>query len=324
MSNDVVRVEGLTKHFVLKEGFFKKSEQFVHAVDDVSFHIPEGKTMGLVGESGCGKTTVGRCILRLEEPTSGKIFIDDKEITGLSRKELRPLRRNMQIVFQDPFSSLNPRQTVLKIIGEPLIINKVAVGDDMRDRVLKLIAKVNLPDDAIDRFPHEFSGGQRQRICIARALALNPEFIVLDEPTSALDVSVQSQVINQLLDLQKELDLSYLFISHNLIVEKYICDRIAVMYLGKVMENADKDDLFADPMHPYTQALLSAIPLPDPTLKRRREILKGDVPSPINPPSGCRFHTRCPKAMAVCSKEEPPLKTVGKGKYDHFVSCHLY
>jgi peptide/nickel transport system ATP-binding protein/oligopeptide transport system ATP-binding protein len=230
----------------------------------------------------------------------------------------------MQIVFQDPFSSLNPRQTVLKIIGEPLIINKVAVGDDMRDRVLKLIAKVNLPDDAIDRFPHEFSGGQRQRICIARALALNPEFIVLDEPTSALDVSVQSQVINQLLDLQKELNLSYLFISHNLIVEKYICDRIAVMYLGKVMENADKDDLFADPMHPYTQALLSAIPLPDPTLKRRREVLKGDVPSPINPPSGCRFHTRCPKAMAVCSKEEPLLKTVGKGKYDHFVACHLY
>jgi len=324
MSEEIVRVERLTKHFMLKEGFFKKTAKYIHAVDDVSLHIPKGKTMGLVGESGCGKTTVGRCILRLEEPTSGKIFIDGKEITKLSFKELRPMRRNMQIVFQDPFSSLNPRMTVLKIVGEPLNINKIAFGDKMRDRVIELIKKVNLPEDAIYRFPHEFSGGQRQRICIARALALNPEFIVLDEPTSALDVSVQSQVINQLLDLQKELDLTYLFISHNLIVEKYICDRIAVMYLGKIVENADKDDLFADPMHPYTKALLDAIPLPDPTIKRKREILKGDVPSPINPPSGCRFHTRCQKAMAVCSKEEPLLKKVGKGKYDHFVACHLY
>jgi len=324
VSADVVRVEGLKKYFILKEGFFKGSAKYVHAVDGVDLWIPKGKTLGLVGESGCGKTTVGRCILRLEEPTAGKIYMDGTEITKIPLKEIRPLRRNMQIVFQDPFSSLNPRQTVLKAVGEPLTINKISRGDELRDSVQELLAKVNLPKDAIYRFPHEFSGGQRQRICVARALALNPKFIVLDEPTSALDVSVQSQVLNQLLDLQKDLDLTYLFISHNLIVEKYVCDRIAVMYLGKVMENADKDDLFAEPMHPYTQALLFAIPLPDPTLHRKRTIIKGDVPSPVNPPGGCRFHTRCPKAMPVCSKEEPPLKKVGKGRYDHFVACHLY
>jgi peptide/nickel transport system ATP-binding protein len=292
----------------------------VHAVDGISFDIAEGETLGLVGESGCGKSTAGKTILKLIDPTEGEIRINGKRIDGLSRGEMRPYRRQLQVVFQDPYSSLNPRLRIRDIIGEPLINYGVSGGRELEDRVEELALKVGLRADALHRFPHEFSGGQRQRIGIARALALHPSLIICDEPVSALDVSVQAQVINLLSDLQHELGLSYLFVAHDLAVVEHISHRIAVMYLGKIVELADKQALFTRPQHPYTEALLSAVPVPDPEASRRRIILKGDVPSPINPPSGCRFHTRCPHAFGRCSREEPEMREVLPG---HHVACHL-
>lgn len=285
----------------------------------MSFYVLRGETLGLVGESGCGKTTVGRCILRLIEPTSGEIDFEGTNILELGNNQMRKLRREMQIVFQDPYASLNPRMTIKQIVGEPLLVNKIARGTDLEKMVLNLLLKVGLSEDHLNRFPHEFSGGQRQRIGIARALALNPKFIVLDEPTSSLDVSVQAQTLNIIKDLQKEMQLTYLFISHNLSVIKHMSDRIAVMYLGKIVEMADKKDLFQNQIHPYTQALFSAIPIPDPEIKRNRIILGGDVPSPVNPPPGCRFKPRCPSATPECQEEEPKLVEASKG---HFVACY--
>jgi oligopeptide transport system ATP-binding protein len=305
--------QGLVKHFPV-EG----TDKVLRAVDGVSFFIGPGETLGLVGESGCGKSTVGRCILRLYEPTAGKVFFENVEITKLSAPELRDRRRDMQIIFQDPYSSLDPRLNILSIVGEPLAIHGVGTRHDRRDRVAELLAKVGLDPAYMNRYPHEFSGGQRQRIGIARALALNPKFIVCDEPVSALDVSVQAQVVNLLQDLQDELGLTYLFISHGLAVVEHISDRVAVMYLGKIVEIASASDLYADPLHPYTKALLSAIPIPDPRQKRDRIVLKGDVPTPIDPPSGCRFRTRCPWAIDECAVVTPELREIKPG---HTAAC---
>jgi oligopeptide/dipeptide ABC transporter ATP-binding protein len=309
----LVSVRHLVKHFPV-EG----SDDVVRAVDDVSFEILRGETLGLVGESGCGKSTVGRCLLRLIEPTAGQIDFDGRNVGSLNRTDLRELRREMQIVFQDPYASLNPRMKVGDIVGEPLVIHKIGTKSERRERVGELLRRVGLDPDYRKRYPHEFSGGQRQRIGVARTLALNPKLIVADEPVSALDVSVQAQVVNLLQDLQKEFGLTYLFISHGLAVVEHISTRVAVMYLGRIVEIASAADLYLRPLHPYTQALLSAIPVPDPKRKRERIVLQGDVPTPINPPSGCRFRTRCPIAIDECARIDPELRELSPG---HRVAC---
>ena len=316
----LLSVKGLVKHFPVKKGVLQQTVGQVRAVDDVSFDIAPGETLGLVGESGCGKSTVGKTILKLIDPTAGEIRLSGVRIDGLSKGEMRPFRRQMQVVFQDPYSSLNPRLTVRDIVAEPLRNFGVAAGDELERQVTELAEKVGLRAEALDRYPHEFSGGQRQRIGIARALALRPSLIVCDEPVSALDVSVQAQVINLLVDLQRDFGLSYLFIAHDIAVIEHISHRVAVMYLGKIVELADRAALFSRPQHPYTEALLSAVPVPDPEIERKRIILTGDVPSPIDPPSGCRFRTRCPLAFDRCAAEEPAIREVLPG---HHVACHL-
>jgi len=316
----LLEVTGLKKHFPVRKGLLRRTVGQVHAVDGVSFTVAEGKTLGLVGESGCGKSTVGRAVLRLIEPTAGVVKLNGSEITHLSRSALRPLCRQMQIVFQDPFSSLDPRMCAGDIVGEPLRVHGIARRQERQERVAALFERVGLGPGQMRNYPHQFSGGQRQRISIARALALGPSFIVADEPVSALDVSIQAQVINLMMDLQRELRLSYLFISHNLAVVEHIAHRVAVMYLGRIVEYADKATLFARPLHPYTEALLAAVPLPDPALKRAKHRVEGDVPSPIRPPPGCHFHPRCPYAEARCRVELPELRDVGAA---HMVACHL-
>ena len=316
----LLSVKGLVKHFPVRKGLLRRTVGQVHAIDDISFDITAGETLGLVGESGCGKSTTGKAILRLIDATKGEIRLDGERIDSLSRREMRPYRQRMQVVFQDPYSSLNPRLKVRDIIAEPLLNYSAGGGRAITERVEELAGKVGLRPDTLDRYPHEFSGGQRQRIGIARALALQPSLIVCDEPVSALDVSVQAQVINLLVDLQREFSLAYLFVAHDIAVIEHISHRVAVMYLGKIVEIARRADLFTRPQHPYTEALLSAVPLPDPEAPRKRIVLQGDVPSPINPPSGCRFHTRCPYAFDRCSVEEPALLPVAPG---HQVACHL-
>jgi len=317
----ILEVKNLVKHFPITKGFiFQRQVGAVKAVDDVSFSIRQGETLGLVGESGCGKTTTGRVILRLMEATSGEASFEGRNIFKLSKEELRRMRRNMQIIFQDPYSSLNPRMTVGDIIGEPLEIHNLARGKEKVRRVQELLDVVGLSPYHANRYPHEFSGGQRQRIGIARALAVNPKLIICDEPVSALDVSIQAQVLNLLEELQKEFGLTYLFIAHDLSVVKHISDRIAVMYLGRIVEVAPTEQLFANPQHPYTEALLSAVPIPDPGMRRQRIILPGDVPSPINPPKGCRFHTRCNYVQDSCRVNDQPLLDVGNG---HYVACEV-
>jgi len=316
----VLEVQDLKTYFPVRKGLLRRTVGQVHAVDGVSFSIGAGETLGLVGESGCGKTTVGRTVLRLIEPTAGVIRLGGRDITRLPRAELRPLRREMQIIFQDPFSSLNPRMRAGDIVGEPLKVHGTVPARERRGRIAALFARVGLSAAQMDNYPHQFSGGQRQRIGVARALALNPKLIVGDEPVSALDVSIQAQVINLLTDLQRELGLSYLFISHNLAVVEHISHRIAVMYLGRIVEHTDKATLFRKPLHPYTEALLAAVPVPDPAARRAKRVLQGDVPSPLHPPAGCHFHTRCPYAEARCRAETPRLREVEPG---HHVACHL-
>jgi len=316
----LLEVKHLKKHFPIKGGVFSKTIGYVYAVDDINFTLEKGETLGLVGESGCGKSTTGRTILRLIEPTDGAIYFEGQDITNLDKSAMRALRREMQIIFQDPYASLNPRMTVGSIIGEPLEIHKIAKGAEKEERVALLLQKVGLRAEDMRKYPHEFSGGQRQRIGIARALALNPKLIVCDEPVSALDVSIQAQVINLLEDLQAEFGLSYLFIAHNLNVVEHISNRVAVMYLGQIVELASDEELYRNPQHPYTEALLSAVPIPDPTVKKKRIILEGDVPSPIKPPKGCHFHTRCVYKDKICEEVEPEFKDIGGG---HWVACHF-
>jgi len=316
----LLEITDLVKHYPVRAGVLRRAVGTVHAVDGVSFALGVGETLGLVGESGCGKSTVARSVLRLVEPTAGSIRLDGKDITHLSKAELRPHRRSMQIVFQDPFASLNPRMTAGDIVGEPLSVHGLATGREKQERVARLFDQVGLRPDQMRNYPHQFSGGQRQRICIARALALGPRLIVCDEPVSALDVSIQAQVINLLIDLQREHGFSYLFIAHDLAVVAHISHRVAVMYLGRIVEIADKSELFKNPRHPYTQALLASVPVADPRSKRLRPLVDGDVPSPVNPPSGCAFHTRCRYAMARCKTERPALRDAGPR---HQVACLL-
>ena len=316
----LLEVSHLTKHFPIRKGIFSRVVGQVHAVDDVSFSIREGETLGLVGESGCGKSTTSRTILRLIQPTSGSIQWRGQPIEALDQRGMRPIRRELQAVFQDPYASLNPRLRAADIVAEPIRNYESASGPQISDRVAALFGKVGLRTDQMIKYPYEFSGGQRQRLGIARALAMNPKLIVCDEPVSALDVSVQAQVINLLMDLQAEMGLAYLFVAHDLAVVEHISQRVAVMYLGKIVELADKRSLYSMPQHPYTEALLSAAPVPDPAARRKRIILAGDVPSPIDPPSGCRFHTRCPHAGPRCSVEEPAMK---QASASHWVACHL-
>ncbi len=318
----LVEVRDLAKHFPVRGGVFGGVTGWVKAVDGVSFEIRRGETLGLVGESGCGKTTVGRCLLRLIEPTSGAVAFDGQDITALPARALRPIRRRMQIIFQDPYSSLNPRKSVATILGEPMAVHGIARGAELKRRVDELLERVGLAPENRNRYPHEFSGGQRQRIGIARALALEPQFIVCDEAVSALDVSIQAQIINLLAELKRDLGLTYLFISHDLNVVRYVADRVVVMYLGQVMESAPTAELFAQPKHPYTRALLAANPVPDPDSPPDDAALEGDVPSPLDPPPGCPFQTRCPEAHDVCRREAPPEVTLGTGP--HRVRCHLY
>lgn len=321
MAENLLEVKNLKKYFPVKEGVFKRTVAHVKAVDDISFAVKEGETLGLVGESGCGKSTAGRTILRLLEATAGEIIFEGKNVLELNKNEMRKLRRDMQIIFQDPYASLNPRMTVADIVGEPLDIHNLAKNKKERNKkVEEILENVGLGSEYMNRYPHEFSGGQRQRIGVARALAVDPKLIIADEPVSALDVSVQAQVVNLLQDLQQEYGLTYVFIAHDLSVVKHISDRVAVMYLGKIVELTDKDKLYSDPRHPYTQSLLSAIPEADPTKKKDRIVLKGDVPSPVDPPSGCRFHPRCPKAFDLCSVKEPEFKEYDDG---HYAACHL-
>ena len=318
----LLEVRGLKKHFPIHSGVFSRLSGQVYAVDGVSFRIERGETLGLVGESGCGKSTVGRTLLKLVEPTAGQILVHGADITGLDRAGMLPYRRQMQMIYQDPYASLNPRMSAGEIVGEPLVIHQAGGPGERRERVAQLFERVGLRPELMHAFPHEFSGGQRQRIGIARALALSPELIVGDEPVSALDVSIQAQIINLLIDLQDELRLSYLFVAHDLAVVEHISHRVAVMYLGRIVEMTDKTSLFETPLHPYTEALLSAVPIPKARAKgKKRVILAGDVPSPINPPPGCHFHARCPYAMARCRVEAPLLREVAAG---HFASCHLH
>ncbi len=318
----LIEVKNLKKYFIKNKGFIKKDLEITKAVDDVSFYIRRGETFGLVGESGCGKSTTGRTILRLYEPTAGEILYDGKDIAKLNRDQMMPYRKKMQMIFQDPYASLNARMTVSDIIGEPMDIHNLASGKERQERIYELLDTVGLNKDHAARYPHEFSGGQRQRIGIARSLAVDPEFIICDEPISALDVSIQAQVVNMLEDLQEKRDLTYLFIAHDLSMVKHISDRVGVMYLGSLVEVASSKELYRNPAHPYTQALLSSIPIPDPDIAEssNRIVLEGDVPSPVNPPSGCKFRTRCRYAKDVCKEVVPALKEIEK---DHFAACHL-
>jgi oligopeptide/dipeptide ABC transporter ATP-binding protein len=317
---DLLRVEGLVKHFPIRGGALNRVVNHVQAVNGISFTVRRGEVLGLVGESGSGKTTTGRLVLRLEEATAGSVVFDDTNVLELSKRDMRRFRKRMQIIFQDPYASLNPREKVRTVISHALALHDIGTPESRADRTAELIEQVGLSTNQLDRFPHEFSGGQRQRVGIARALAVDPEFLVADEPVSALDVSIQAQVINLLSDLKDQLNLTMLFIAHDLAVVEHICDRVAVMYLGKIMEIAPSEALYSTPNHPYTDALLSAVPVAEPGRQRKRTVLSGDIPSPIDPPSGCVFRSRCPRAEAICAQEVPELKQVGP---DHFSSCHL-